>query len=448
MSSSDVMTRGGFLRASALTAGTTALAAHGGTALASTSRTSRASSSVKGSKEITFMDWEVVTGTPFETALNAFQHETGIKVTVQPAPTSDYDTKMTTVLAGGDPPNVMRINDNYVRQFSVANQLMDLTPLIKASGINPHDYFSSIFSFPKQANGAYTAWCLGTSPRVIYYNVDLFKKANVPLPPSTYTSKNWTWDDFLTAAKKLTVKGKQWGALVIDDTGYEQTFSVDNGDSQGVFSKDGKTFTLASPKGIEAVQWVADLSLKHQVQPPWSQLQPNNSNFDDQLFLSGQVAMIFRTLSLTSYYRKNVKGFKWDIAPVPAKVAQKDEGSLVVFMIPKGTPKDKAQTAWQLLEFMAGPKGAKIFAEAGEFVPAYKRAASLIKSGDNQPPAHMGLFKAAANHQTTINFTTHDLRARQVYRPQLDLVYTGQRSAKDVLMGVKSQVEAAMVGKF
>src|SRR5256885_11627471 len=61
-----------------------------------------------------------------------------IKVTVQPAPTSDYDTKMTTVLAGGDPPNIMRINDNYVRQFSVANQLMDLTPFIKASGIHPN----------------------------------------------------------------------------------------------------------------------------------------------------------------------------------------------------------------------------------------------------------------------------------------------------------------------
>jgi multiple sugar transport system substrate-binding protein len=276
----------------------------------------------------------------------------------------------------------------------------------------------------------------------------LFKKANVPLPPSTYTRKNWTWDDFLTAAKKLTVKAKQWGALVIDDTGYEQTFSVNNGDSQGVFSRDGKTFTLASPRGIDAVQWIADLSLKHHVQPPWSQLQPTNANFDDRLFLSGQVAMIFRPLGLTSYYRRNVKGFTWDIAPVPAKVTQKDEGSLIVFMIPKRTPKDKAQTAWQLLEFMAGPKGAKIFAESGGFVPAYKQAAGLIKSGGHQPPAHMALFKAAADHQTTINFTTHDLRARQVYRPQLDLVYTGQKSAKEVLTSVKSDVEAAMVGKF
>lgn len=445
MSASIVMSRGTFLRASALAAGTTVLAAHRGITLASTSG---ASSSAKGSKEITFMDWEVVTGTPFETAINAFQKQTGISVIVQPAPTSDYDTKMTTVLAGGSPPNVMRINDNYVRQFSVANQLMDLTPLIKANGINPKDYFPSIFNFPRQENGTYTAWCLGTQPRVIYYNVDLFKKANVPLPPSTYTRKNWTWGDFLNTAKKLTVPGKQWGTLVIDDTGYEQTFSVNNGDSQGVFSRDGKTFTLASPRGIDAVQWVADLSLKHRVQPPWSQLQPNNANFDDRLFLSGQVAMIFRPLSLTSYYRRNVTGFTWDIAPVPAKVEQKNEGSLIVFMIPKRTPKDKAQTAWQLLEFMAGPEGAKIFAESGGFVPAYKQAAGLIKSGGHQPPAHMELFKAAADQQTTINFTTHDLRARQVYRPQLDLVYTGQKSAKEVLTSVKSQVEAAMVGKF
>src|SRR5919202_2844016 len=147
MGTSTGMTRGDFLRASALAAGTTVLAAHGGIALASTSG---ASSSARASKEITFMNWDIVTGTPFETAIKAFQQKTGISVIVQPAPTSDYDTKMTTVLAGGNPPNVMRINDNYVRQFSVANQLMDLTPFLKASGINPKDYFPYIFNFPRQ----------------------------------------------------------------------------------------------------------------------------------------------------------------------------------------------------------------------------------------------------------------------------------------------------------
>jgi ABC-type glycerol-3-phosphate transport system substrate-binding protein len=73
------MTRGDFLRADALAASTTVLAAQRGTALASTSG---ASPSATGSKEITFMDWDVVTGAPFETAINAFQQQTGIKVTV------------------------------------------------------------------------------------------------------------------------------------------------------------------------------------------------------------------------------------------------------------------------------------------------------------------------------------------------------------------------------
>src|SRR5262249_13550804 len=50
----------------------------------------------------------------------------------------------------------------------------------------------------------------------LYYNRDLFDKAHV-----AYPNNNWTWQDFLTAAQKLTVhQGNdttQWGA----DLGYQ-----------------------------------------------------------------------------------------------------------------------------------------------------------------------------------------------------------------------------------
>lgn len=435
------ISRRGFLRGAAVTAGSAALGAYsaGGTALA------KGSSDLAG--EISLLNWDVVPGTPLETAINAFEKESGIKVSIQPTPTADYDTKAQTLLAGGTAPDVMRINDNYVRGYSSLNQLTDLRPYLKASKIRPDQYVTPIYDFPKQANGQYTAWCLGTDPRVIFYNVDAFKRAGLDLPPTTWTGTSWTWSDFLDTAKKLTIPGKQYGCLIFDDTGDQQTFTVDNGESQGVFSKDGKKFTLASPKGIKAMQWLADLSNKHHVQPPWSELQPNNGNFDTDLFVNGKVAMIFRTFGSVPYLRKNVSQFTWDIAPVPANVEQKDEGSLIVFAIPKQTPKAKAASAWKLLEYLGGPKGAKLFAQTAYFIPSYKQAEGFMTAG-SEPPTHLGLFKAAAANQTTINFTNHDLRARQIYEPQLELAYSGQKSAKDALMGVKAEVEKAMVGQF
>ena len=161
---------------------------------------------------------------------------------------------------------------------------------------------------------------------MIYYNVDWFKSAGVALPPTTWTDENWTWDDFLDAAKKLTKGTNKWGCMVYLDTGYEQTFSINNGSPTGIFSADGKKFTLADPKGIEAVEWVTDLTTKYHVQPPWSVLQ--GVNVDTTFFSQQKVAMMFDTFQVTPYFRDNVKDFNWDIAPPPGKVNQDTESSI------------------------------------------------------------------------------------------------------------------------
>src|SRR5690606_37328408 len=117
-----------------------------------------------------------------ETAINAFQEQTGITVNIQPAPTQDYETKMRTLLASGAPPDVMRINDDFVRGYSLAGQLLDLNPFIEASGIDPSEYNEHPYRFPIQPDGGHMAWTLGTQPAMIFYNVTMFEEAGIPRP--------------------------------------------------------------------------------------------------------------------------------------------------------------------------------------------------------------------------------------------------------------------------
>lgn len=393
--------------------------------------------------EIVFINWDPIEGTPYQTAIEAFEKETGRKVNVQPTPSDQYETKIRSMLAGGTPLDIMRINDDFVRGYSVDNLLLDLSPLIKESKLNPDDYFEPIYEFPQQPDGTYTAWCIGNQPRLIYYNVDMFNEAGVPLPPTTWTSDNWKWDDFLERAKQLTKENERWGALVYDDTGYEQTFAVNNGQEEGIWSEDGKKFLLGEPKGVEAVQWVTDLTCEHGVQPERSMLA--QSQAANQLFVSGKIGMFYRPFGVVPYMRKNVKDFVWDVAPPPGKEQQQTEGSLIVFCTPKTTKNPEG--AWELLQFLGGPGGSKIFAEAGTFVPAFKESAAQIKSVD-QPPAHIQLFVEAMKHNTTTNFTENTERARNIYRPQLDLVYNCESKAQDVFDQVRQEVEDALAGEF
>ena len=350
----------------------------------------------------TFMNWDAIEDTPLEAVIQEFERQTGNTVEVIPTPGSggDYETKVRTMLAGGTVPDIMRTNDDYVRYYSVKDQILDLTPYIERDGVDQGDYFDSIWNFSTQPTGNYTGWSLGSQPRLIYYNIDMFEEAGVALPPRDWVAEGWTWDDFLETARQLTIEGERWGALVYDDTGYEQTFSVNNGEESGIYAEDGETFTLSSDKGIEAIQWVTDLTCEHGVQPEWGLVTPDDAG--ENLFVQGKVGMIFRTQGTLDYFRRNITDFAWDVAPVPARENQLTEGSLIVFTIPKAA--ENPECAWELLNFMAGPEGSKIFASMGAFIPAYRESAELIAAGEDDAtryPENIGLFSrghAAPDH--------------------------------------------------
>lgn len=100
--------------------------------------------------------------------------------------------------------------------------------------------------------------------------------------------------------------------------------------------------------------------------------------------------------------------------------------------------------AWDLLKFMSGPEGGKLFTEQGALIPVHKASAALLKPGDTPPggsPANIALFAKAANHLNFNSLTGNTEGARNIYRAQLDQVYSCQVSANDLLNRVKKDVE-------
>jgi multiple sugar transport system substrate-binding protein len=389
------------------------------------------------------MNSEATTNAPLAKALEAFTKKTGIKVEVQPTPQGDaYDAKIRTALAGGAAPDIMRVNDDYIRQFSNGPGLLDLAPYIKKDNIDTSQFAQEPYKFADQPDGRHTAWIVGYQARLIYYNKNMFKEAGVPLPPTTWTSENWDWDAFLERAKKLTVDGKQWGALVRYDKGYEQTFAINNGHDSGVYNKAGTAFTLADPKATEGLQWAADLTCKHKVQPDWSLLKQNNIH--TQMFAQGKIGMLFAPFSVAAYLKDTIKDFDWDVAAPPANVEQKTLGSVVPFTVPASAKNPDG--AWELLKFLSSEEGGKILAEGRAFMPINNAAAATVKS-NGEAPEHLGLFAEASKHLTAENQTANTLGARGRYRPALDAAYSCQRPVSDILTEVKPEVDTLLAPK-
>ena len=392
---------------------------------------------------LSYADWQVP-NTVVPDAFMNYTKKSGVKIVAQAVVSfDDYSTRLRTVLSGSNPPNIMRIDDDFVAQYSAQGALADLNPYIKATKFDSANLIQPLYNFAIQPNGQHAAWVVGVQPRVIYYNKTMFKAAGVPLPPTTWTDDGWKWADFLAAAKALTKPDEGiFGCMVLNDLGYEQTWSANNG-TDGVYSKDGLKFTLADPAGIEAMQWIADLTNVHYVQPPLGMIRQLNSA--QGMFTAQKLGMYFATFGETPFLRKNATAFEWDVAPVPGEKKQVAEGSLIVYQVPTKA-KDQAAT-FDALAYLASEEVGDSIVKAAAFIPVNAKSAAKLAPQDGVAPVHITLFADSAEHHSGKNFTAVTATTSVMYQPLMDQVWTGEKTAQEVLGGIRAKVEDALAKK-
>jgi multiple sugar transport system substrate-binding protein len=205
---------------------------------------------------------------PFDNAIAQFMADNpDIKVEITGYPPNDEGfTKLTTALQSGQGIDLLRLPSDRLPQY-VRDDLVEpidayLTDADKA------DILPNVLEVTRLKDGKAYAWPLWVVPMGIYVNKDVFAEANVPLPP-----KNWTWEQFVDAAKKTTFKrpnGEQvYGFSGFVDPGVINTWGLWMIEDPSVrpIGKDG-TFGFNSPAAYKGLQRFADLALVHKVTPP------------------------------------------------------------------------------------------------------------------------------------------------------------------------------------
>ncbi len=122
-------------------------------------------------------------------------------------------TKLQTMLASGDPPNLFYLPFEKVVAIASNDVLEEIEPYVRrdlAAGVadcpDLDDFFPATldaFRYDRQSRR------VGSGPLVglpkdftcvgFYYNRNLFDQAGVPYPPK----EGWTWDEFIDAARKI-----------------------------------------------------------------------------------------------------------------------------------------------------------------------------------------------------------------------------------------------------
>lgn len=259
--------------------------------------------------EITFMNYSSsgANETVLKSMVDKFMVENPkIKVTIQTYGFADYFQQLATKVAGSTTPDVFELNIENFRAYADKGVIIALDSVIKSNKIDItkiHPKALGAFQIGGKQYGLPTKF----SNVVLIYNKDLFDKANVAYPTSS-----WTWDDELAAAKKIRALGDNYFGIFRPIQAYEfYKTVVQNGGS--MMNADQSKFTLNSPENVAALQMMLDRWNVSNVNPTPDQM---GGMGDWDLFKSGRLGMIVTGIWAFADFTANAK-FKWDIAVEP-----------------------------------------------------------------------------------------------------------------------------------
>jgi arabinooligosaccharide transport system substrate-binding protein len=392
---------------------------------------------------ITFMGW----GSDNEIAVfNDLidQYETkypGVTVDYITVPAGDFQTKLQTMIASNNTPDVFYLAPENVMPFASSGLITDLSDYVKSN-----DEFDVNNVWPKAIDmyrydgttpgqGAVYGLPKDIGPFALAYNKDLFDAAGISAP----TDDNpWTWDQFVDAAKKLTSGSG-------DDKVYGSApFSLESAVwSNGAdwLNADHTKVTVTDPKFIEALQWVADLSLVDGVVPS----QEEESSLPSyQRFLNGDIGMMGVGPWNQGPFWTDAK-FNWDLMPWPVSPTTGEKaiwyGGIGFGVASSSSDKEDASNLAAFLAFNEDAQRTNM--ENGQAIP------NLIDMAKNE---YLKSDKAPANKQEFLNIIEDwGRRATQTYtynsewfglfNSNLANVWTGQQTAEEYTASVTQEMQ-------
>lgn len=339
------------------------------------------------------------------------------------------------LVAAGTPPAFMHGGDVWPKELKMS---LDLDPLIMADPTFDLTKYATAGIDPLKIDGKLKALPQFYNISLMYYNKALFDAAGI-----AYPAPDWTKDDFMTAAKALTLKEgdkvSQWGCEVSHGWWGTWLTFVRQAGGEWMDVPNCKV-TLDTPEAIAGMQYFVDIVQPGDQKVSWLPTEDSLGGFQ-----GGKVAMSYGShTGLWNTYRSAKVPFDVAILPAGIKDARGGEQALDGKSIHKDT-KD-VEAAWTALKFVSSYDAQfKYYASVGPTARLDVQEALLatpVEGRTRDPknleavfeafdkglgmglPRHLGFVEATQNH----------------VQPVVDLILEGKLTVEE---GMKQATQAA-----
>lgn len=245
--------------------------------------------------------------------LDKFTAETGVKVNLEVIGWNDLQTRIQTAITSGQAPDVLNIGNTWAASLQATDAFLPFDDeAMKAIG-GKEKFVETALATGGAAGKPPTSVPLYGLAYGLYYNKAMFAQAGLQ-PPTT-------WEEMVTAAKKLTNPAKKVYGMALAAGSYTENvhFAFINGAQNGAewFNAEGKP-TFTEDGNVSGVLRYLDLMQKDKVANT-SNAQYDNGTKAVNDFATGKVAMVLnQNNAASSIVANGMKSSEYGVVAFPA----------------------------------------------------------------------------------------------------------------------------------
>ncbi|MFT4030007.1 MAG: sugar ABC transporter substrate-binding protein [Protaetiibacter sp.] len=412
-------------------------------AVAALAMTGCSAQTESGDHTITFMGWgsdeEIAT---FKTMIGQYEEKyPDVTVDYITVPADDFATKLQTMIASKQTPDVFYLQPEKVMPYADVGLIADLSAYVDdnevfdidnvwANAINMYRYDGTT-----PGEGAVYGLPKDIGPFALAYNKDLFDAAGITAPTD---DDPWTWDEYVEAAKTLTTG--EGADKVYGSGGYSLESAVWSNGADWL-NADHTEVTVTDPAFVEALQWMADLSLVEGVVPT---PEEQSSMGDYDRFVSGKLGM----MGIGPWNQGGLwtdASFEWDLMPWPVSPNTGEEaiwyGGIGFAVSNASEYVDDASNLAAFLAFNEDAQRTNI--EKGQAIPNLIDMAQNEYLTSDKPPANKAEFiRIIEDYGRRATQTyTYNSDWFTLFNANVASVWTGEQTAADYTASVQEEMQ-------
>ncbi|MGH2369983.1 MAG: ABC transporter substrate-binding protein, partial [Chloroflexota bacterium] len=267
--------------------------------------------------------------------------------------TADPKEKFTVQAAAGTPSHLVQNDWGVWMDLARGGTIRELSSFFKLDKQNPDSLFIRWAVDQYSHKGVMYGFPVSVSSDSFPFNKDLFDQQGISHPPTDRLDKNWTMEQFLEVAQRLTKPGEQAGML------NKHGYPFNRGTWFGQVAWDDalmKPF-VNHPDHIKGQQFWMDMVYKYQVIPTGDQAKQLAGGAKNA-FVAGNAAMMYTCCPLS------LKGIEinWGLATLPysGSASSKQISGRIwphALHVAKNIPREEMDAVWTLFSwYMAKPE--------------------------------------------------------------------------------------------